>query len=74
MRSELYPEIKALVSHPGWPALQALLEEECQSLITQFENGSPGMLEGFQQRLKQTRKIMRMPGDLIREHEAKNKK
>lgn len=70
MNPEYYPDIRWLIDQTQWKTYQRLLEDEMESLRAIFEVCGSELLSEVQVRAQQTKKIMRMPGDLTKEHEA----
>lgn len=74
MNQAYFADIEWLISQPQWATYKKLLEDECQTIVSAFEHDTVPRLEDLQQRLKQTRKIMRMPYDLVKEQKESEKK
>ena len=73
MKPEYYQDIQWLIEQPQWATYQKLLEDERQMITTGFELAPHEELPKLQQRLAQTKKIMRMPLDLVSEQKDRNK-
>ena len=73
MRAEYYPDVKKLVDLPEWKTYQKLLEDERQLIINLFENDPKQDLGALRHKVEELKKIMRMPFDLVKEHEARGK-
>ena len=73
MKPEYYPDVKKLIELPEWKTYQKLLEDERQLIISVFENDAKQDLFALRCKVEELKKIMRLPFDLVREHEAREK-
>ena len=70
MRPEYYPDVKKLIGLPEWKTYEKLLEDERQQIISLFETCAFGRLNELRNKMDEIKKVIRMPHDLVKEHEA----
>ena len=75
MKQEYYSDIVKLIQYPEWKTYKLLLEDERQSIFNAFENGAAqaDTLRELRYRMDEIRKVIRLPYDLVKEHEEKLK-
>lgn len=73
MRPEFYADVKKLVQLPEWVMYEKLLEDERQMIIAAFETGPVEKIMELRSKMEELKKVMRLPHDLVKEHEARLK-